>query len=341
MWINDGGQWVHSGPKLSATDAVGRAHQGYSVALSKDGMTALVGGPADNGGTGAAWVYTRDNAGRWTQQAKLVDNRAPGAGQGYSVALSADGSTALVGGPFDNGFLGSVWAWGRSGSTWTQQAKLVPLKATGFPNLGLNSVALSADGNIALAGGPGDNGGVGATWVFVRSFGAWIPGQKLVGSNAVGPANQGQAVALSDNGATALIGGPTDDAGMGAAWVFTKGANGGWTQYGEKLVGSPPGGGRARQGSSVALSADGIRALVGGPGYDGNRGATWVFELLATGLFSRAVWAQQAVLVGTDIAGGAQQGLSVALSGQGSVAIVGGPFDNGNVGAVWAFSLPR
>ena len=50
----------------------GGAQQGFSVALSADGNTAIVGGPADYSGTGAARAYTRSN-GVWTQQGgKLV-----------------------------------------------------------------------------------------------------------------------------------------------------------------------------------------------------------------------------------------------------------------------------
>ena len=66
-----------------------------------------MGGWGDNTGIGAAWVFTRSN-GVWTQQGnKLVGAGAVqvtpmAAGQGRSVALSGDGNTAIVGGPFDN-----------------------------------------------------------------------------------------------------------------------------------------------------------------------------------------------------------------------------------------------
>jgi hypothetical protein len=52
-------QFVQQGSKLVASDAVGAAAQGRSVALSGDGNTAILGGPGDNGNAGAAWVYTR------------------------------------------------------------------------------------------------------------------------------------------------------------------------------------------------------------------------------------------------------------------------------------------
>jgi hypothetical protein len=59
--------------------------------------------------------------------------------------------------------------------------------------------------------------------VFRRTgAGVWTQfGQKRVGSGAVGGALQGNSVALSSDGNTALIGGPTDNGGsIGAAWVF-------------------------------------------------------------------------------------------------------------------------
>ena len=159
-------QFSQQGSKLVGTGAVGPAEQGWSVALSADGNTAIVGGLADNRITGAAWVFTR-SGGVWTQQgSKLVGTGAVGsAGQGCSVALSADGNTAIVGGPFDNSNAGAAWVFTRSGGVWTQQGnKLVGTGAVGSARQGA-SVALSADGNTAIVGGPCDNcehrGGVG------------------------------------------------------------------------------------------------------------------------------------------------------------------------------------
>jgi hypothetical protein len=107
---------VHQqGPKLAGTGAVGYAVQGFSASLSADGNTALVGGPDDNDTVGAAWVFTR-SGGAWSQQGpKLigtgaVNNPFPAA-QGYSVALSGDGNTAIVGGNDDNNEVGAAWVY--------------------------------------------------------------------------------------------------------------------------------------------------------------------------------------------------------------------------------------
>jgi hypothetical protein len=61
-------QFTQQGLKLVGTGAVGQlVEQGFPVALSADGNTAVVGGLNDNGGAGAVWVFARSN-GVWTQQ---------------------------------------------------------------------------------------------------------------------------------------------------------------------------------------------------------------------------------------------------------------------------------
>ncbi len=326
-------QFTQQGPKLVGTGASGMAQQGQSVALSADGNTTIVGGNGDNSSAGAAWVWTR-TGGVWTQQGgKLVGTGAIGnALQGQSVALSADGNTAIVGGNGDNSYAGAAWVWTRSNGGWAQQGdKLVGNDATGNAAQGY-SVALSADGNTAIVGGPNDSNFAGAAWVFTRSGGVWTQqGSKLVGTGTISSPQQGWSVALSGDGNTAILGGLGDNSYTGAAWVFTR-SGGVWTQQGSKLVGTGASG-NAAQGTSVALSADGNTASLGGPADSSGAGAAWVF------IRSGGVWAQQSnKLVGTGATGNAAQGTSVALSADGNTGIVGGRLDNSEAGAVWVFT---
>ena len=202
---------------LVGTGAVGNADQGHAVSLSADGNTAIVGGFADNSNTGAAWVFTRSGE-VWSQQQELVGTGATGSALAVgSVALSADGNTAIIGRPFN----GAAWVFTRSGGVWSQQKELVGTGAVGNASQGY-SVALSADGNTALVSGDADNGGIGAVWVFTRSNGVWSQqGNKLVGNDFVCSSffcvELGYSVALSGDGNTALVGGDEDDS-VGAAW---------------------------------------------------------------------------------------------------------------------------
>ena len=234
------GVWRQQGSKLVGAGARGDADQGYSVALSADGNTAIVGGFGDSAKVGAAWVFTRSSDGVWTQQGpKLVGTGYVGSAlQGRSVALSADGNIALVGGSADSRGVGATWVFTRSGDgAWAQQgSKLVGTGAVGTSHQGV-SVALSADGNTAIFGG-GDDNYVGAAWAYSRSNGVWTQqGPKLLGTGAVGNSAQGSSVALSADGNTAIVGAPLDSGLGGAAWIYTR-SNGVWAQQGSKLVGS-------------------------------------------------------------------------------------------------------
>jgi hypothetical protein len=337
VWVftRTGGVWSQQGNKLVGADAAGSAGQGGSASLSSDGNTAIVGGMTDNGGAGAAWIFTR-TAGVWSQQGtKLVGKGVvDSAGQGISVSLSADGNTAIVGGLYDDNSAGAAWVFTRTGGMWTQQGnKLVGAGAVGSAGQG-RSVSLSSDGNTAIVGGYTDNNSAGAVWVFTRTGGMWSQqGSKLVGAGAVGNAGQGISVSLSSDGNTAIVGGYMDNHSTGAAWVFTR-SGGVWSQQGTKLVGTGAlGAGVIWQGGSVSLSADGNTAIVGAFFDDGGAGAAWIFTR------SGSVWSQQgSKLVGTGAAGKAWQGGCVSLSADGNTAIVGGSADSGSVGAAWAFS---
>jgi hypothetical protein len=282
----------------------------------------------------AALLFSHPAFAQFSQQGpKLVGTGAVGnALQGNSVSLSADGDTAIVGGLADNNSAGAAWVWTRSGGVWTQQGpKLVGSGAVGVAAQGV-SVFLSADGNTAIVGGWGDNNSAGAAWVWTRSGGVWIQqGPKLVGSGAVGNAQQGVSVALSVDGNTAIVVGSHDNDYAGAAWVWTR-SGGVWTQQGPKLVGSGAVG-NTQQYDSVSLSADGNTAIVGGNADDDFAGAAWVWTR------SGGAWTQQGPkLAGSGAVGNAQQGVSVFLSADGNTAIVGGNGDNPFVGAAWVWT---
>jgi hypothetical protein len=329
--------FIQQSEKLTGSEEIGEGGFGDSVALSGDGNTALIGGAGDNGGVGAAWVFTRSGS-TWTQQgSKLTGSgevSTPGypGGFGWSVALSGNGNTALIGGVNDNGGVGAAWVFTRSGSTWTQQgSKLTGSEESGPSEFGWD-VALSGDGNTALIGGSSDNSEVGAAWVFTRSGSAWTQGAKLTGSEESQRGRFGFSVALSSDGNTAVVGGPHDGNGPGAAWVFTRSSSA-WTQQGSKLTGSEEVAAccGSEFGTSVALSSDGNTALVGGRRDNGGVGAAWVFAR------SGSTWTQQgSKLTGSSATETGNLGLSVGLSADGNTALIGG-FTATGAGA-WVFT---
>ena len=258
---------------------------------------------------------------------------------GSSVAVSADGSTALIGGLPDVNALepGAVWVFVRSNGAWRQEGvPLVPNDPAGASEFG-ESVALSADGDTALIGGPADNApaggpefeGVGAAWVFVRTGVGWTQqGAKLTPDDEQGAAEFGQSVSLSRDGDVALVGGPTDKDQVGAAWEF---ASSGSTWRQQATLFPAESFGIQGFGSSVALSADARTAIVGSadtlhPGF----GAVWTF------IRSGAAWTRQGARLNTRTVDHCcfDSVPVVALSASGTTALVGSATN----AAAWVFA---
>lgn len=343
VFVRTGGVWSQQGHKLvpnNESPSGPNSAFGTSVAISGDGNTALIGADQDNNASGAAWAYTRSGT-TWTQGQKITPSDEIGVGNfGHSVAISADGNTAAVGAPGDNNAAGAAFTFVRAGNSWSEQQKLVGSGSTANSANQGTAVAISSNGSLVLSGGPTDGTTQeGAAWLFSRSGSTWGQvGSKLLANDEVSPFDSrfGQSVALSSNGSTALIGGPNDNNTTlgGAAWVFVPPSTGTtWVQQGSKLLPTDGSGPNAQFGDSVALSADGNTALIGADQDANNIGAAWIFNRSGTS------WSQS----GTKLAGGGETGFgffgsSAALASDGQTAIIGGPADTSETGAVWAFA---
>jgi hypothetical protein len=339
--------------ELTASDGAAGDQFGFSIALSGDGNTAVVGafGHTVNGNVyqGAAYVFT-NSGGNWSQQAELsASDGAAGDWFGDSVALSGDGNTAVLGasGHAVNGnqIQGAAYVFTNSAGSWSQQAELTASDGVYDDEFGI-SVALSSDGNTALVGAlfhtvNGNTNYQGAAYVFANSAGSWSQQQELTASDGAGGDLFGNSVTLSSDGNTALVGAYAHTVNgnryQGAGYVFTNSA-GSWSQQ-QELTASD-GAESDYFGNSVALSSDGNTALVGAYAHtvNGNRyqGAGYVFTN------SAGSWSQQAELTASDGVYDDEFGISVALSSDGNTALVGALVHtvNGNryQGAAYVFT---
>ncbi len=133
---------------LSPSDHAAGDSFGSSLAFEND--TLVIGARSKTNGStlfvGAAYVFTRPTGGAFTQQAKLSPGDVVlGEFFGHSVGLSGD--TAIVGAVGLAGFSnpnGKAYIFTRSGSSWTQQQKLVAADAASGDAFGF-SVAVSGD----------------------------------------------------------------------------------------------------------------------------------------------------------------------------------------------------
>jgi len=194
-----------------------------------------------------------------------------------------------------------------------------------FDNLGF-STDLSSDGNTLAVGAHGDdeNGtAAGQVRIYEYKNDEWTQvGNDINGENDI--SQSGYSISLSSNGDTVAIGGRlNNDAGTNAGHTrIFKYISNTWTQLGSDIDGDP----QTVSGTSVSLSGDGTRVVIGSPGVSTapyNRGKVRIFE------YSFGSWTQ----LGGDIDGEAEgdiSGISVSISSDGTTVAIGATGNDGN-----------
>jgi trimeric autotransporter adhesin len=336
VFVRSGGVWTQQ-TELTASDGTVDDLFGISVSINSDGTTLVVGAAGKTVGSntnqGAAYIFVRSGD-VWTQQAKLTaSDGSAGDVLGFPISLSSDGNTLVVGAGRKkvgiNDEQGAAYVFVRSGSAWTQQAKLTASDGAAYDWFGfLYSVSLSSDGNTAVigAGGKkvGNNDAQGAAYVFVRSGGAWTQQAKLTASDGAADDGFSTSVSLSSDGNTAVIGAGGKKVGnndaQGAAYVFMR-SGGAWTQQ-AKLTASDGAAGDWF-GVAVSISTDESTVVIGAPqktiGTNIKQGAAYLF------VRNGSIWPQQASLTGSDGAANDWFGFTASTSGDGNAFVIGAP----------------
>ena len=317
---------------------------GNAVALSHDGATALMTMSDDDADHGVGYVFVQRGE-TWTEQATLLPPEPPvgaGFGGGEGVALSADGNTAVIGAFLDdqsaeNAGAAHVFVRNPQTSEWTYQDKLIASDGDDGDWFG-NSVAICGDGNVVVAGTDQDDGGTGSAYVFVRDpkTSRWFEQIKLTASDAEPIALFGSSVAISADGETILVGAADDDeqaVGAGAAYVFVRDGKSWFEQA--KLT-ALDGSFVDQFGSSVALSADGDRAVIGALHATSGLGAAYFFAR------NGSTWTQESKFGVCDGESLDLFGERVDISADGQTALVGSRWRDIefiNQGAAYVYDL--
>jgi len=313
--------WTQQGKLLATGGAPGDS---FGDCVSISGDSVLVGAGGDDARPGAAFVFTRDG-GAWTQQAKLVADDGVN-GDTFGLALAISGDTAVVGAYRKNGDRGAAYVFTRSGTTWTQQAKLLPMDGADSDFFG-GAVALEDD--TAVVGASSKDVGQGAAYVFTRSGTTWTQQAKLVAADAADGDFFGESVSLS--GRTVLVGADFEnhagaaDAFQGAAYVFVR-AGTTWTQQ-AKLV-APDAEDADFFGYAVAVAGE--AAVVGAYGKNFDQGAAYVFTRVGE------TWSLQSKLLADDGVDDDAFGGGVAISN--GTALFGAYGVSENRGAAYVFT---
>ncbi len=222
VFTRSGTTWTQQGSAIFQSAGTAYDFFGYSVALSSDGNTAIIGARSGDGtitDQGSATIFTRSGT-TWTEQGTITQfGGAASDDFGFSVALSSDGNTAIVGAREDDSSQGSASIFTRSGTTWTQQQTITQTGGAANDSFG-QSVALSSDGNTAIVGAYGGNS-AGSASIFTRSGTTWTQQQTITQTGGAVGDRFGWSVALSSDGNTAIVSANGDNSYQGSATIFT------------------------------------------------------------------------------------------------------------------------
>ncbi len=311
---NSNGHWLQQATLTASNQLVGDQF-GHAVAISGD--TIVVGAHlADSGstsGSGAAYIFVRDAAGNWAEQAILSASDAWGSDSfGWDVSISGD--TTAISAPQNDAMgsdSGAVYIFTRIATVWSQQAKLLAADGLAYDSFG-SSLSIEADSVVIGASLDDDMGtNSGSAYIFTRNAAVWSQQAKLLASN--GASNDIFAASVSISGDSVVISSHGhDNAGSdrGAAYVYKRDAVGNWSE--QAMLSAADKSSWDYFGTSVSISGDTIVAGAPGENNAGGKdaGSAYLFMRDASGL-----WLQQHKLIASDAALEDSFGSSVALSG--------------------------
>jgi len=322
--------------KLTASDGASDNRFGWAVAVHGD--IAVIGNESwdfFDPPPGAAYVFTRDSAGVWSEQQKLTAYDGVG-GDYFGESVAVSGSTIVVGAYGDDDVgtdSGSVYVFtSDSGGTWSLQQKLTANYGTSDDWFG-RSLDVDGDTTVVAAWGYDYNGTIvesGVVYVFTRdSGGVWTEQQELTPRENVDYDWYGRSVAVSgDSVAIGAYGDDQIDLNTGATYVFVRDSAGVWSEQ-QKLLASDAASGD-NFGFSVAMDGDNL--VVGAYGDDANgtdAGSAYVFTRDTTG-----IWSEQVKLLANDgldydYLGFAGRGIGISAS----TVVAGAPLHDTSTGA--------
>jgi len=306
---------------LLGTERVGTQQNsrfGQKIALSANGTVLAVGAPFETNTVVADGVIRlyEHNGSDWTPIGTII-GQAAGERIGSAIALSGDGSRLAIGIPNEE----KVRVYDRNGSSWNLVGSELEGASQIISSEFGESVSLSSDGSVLVVGSPSEGADPQSPSGAVRIFdydvgGSWLEPEVISGSE--GGSRYGATVAISGNKNFIAVGAPHASSGgteRGNVHVLTFNSSLGWTSL-THINGE---GDNDRSGSSIGISNDGSRIVIGTTLFNGTEG-------LDTGYIRITELTVEAypVMSGGHIEGTiAEQhfGAAVAISGDGNTVV--------------------
>jgi len=316
------GEWKVKGTEIQSMED--NIAFGWSVSVSDDGQHIVSGNIADTNNDrevlGSVTVYTWAN-GDWLQKGETITGLHEKGEFGFSVDISNDGNTLVVGAHRADSERGHVNTYHFNAGTWLLHESIItgfiPFDEAGY------SISLSGDGNYLAVGIPNYDGpdiynpvtNQGGVAVYSWTPDGWqLHGPIIEGTQRLG--TFGASVEISADGSKVAVGAPQNKNSQGLVTgeilefeldLMSET----WIQIGQAIGGKKEG---ELFGFDVAMSSDGLTIAGSGP-FDlaylnEEPGVARVYKLLNN------TWLQY----GSDINGldsGDELGVAIDISGDG------------------------
>ena len=334
--------------KIYANDFAANDHFGYSVAISGDGNTLVIGSRNDDdkgSDSGSAYVFIK-NGTMWLQQQKLIaSDGAASDNFGWVVSISHDGNTIAVGAYRDDdkgSDSGSVYIFNRVNNNWSETKKIVLSNGTALDYFGYD-LELSGDGNTIIIGAYGDNDDVstnievGSAIIYEYDGTDWLFKQKLRPTNIGTNTEFGSSVSINYDGTRSVIGARRSNeiaTSNGSVFIFEKVSNV-WIET--KKILAYDAAINHNFGREVYMSKDGNNIFVTSNTSElaSNSGSVYVY------VYHNNDWVFQSKLYSNDLTASAYFGQSICSSYDGNTLIIGASglivSSKTNAGAVYVY----
>ncbi len=318
--------------KLTASNVVGGDYYGSSMVMSADGETLAVAASYSSGSSnqanGAIRILSKSGS-TWTQTASFL---VPSSGDDdyfdYSLAMSADGTTLVVGvQSADSSYTddGKAYVYKFASGSWSIFQTINSPTGANDDNFGA-SVSISGNGLTIVAGATkanksGFDADSGGAYVYYYNGSAYALQASLYGADTTSNDFFGNSVSLSHDGsylAVGAIGEYTSTNPHGTVYVYVRSANS-WSQQ-QKITAATASSGDLF-GHSLAMSADGYTLAIGSSSADdtatSNKSSVSIFK--RTG----SVWALEGSLLKSGSGTSEYFGHSLSMSFDGDTLLAG------------------
>ena len=121
IYENNTNSWVKS-DEFNGTDEGERT--GFSISLSANGNTVAVGADKHDAEKGATTVYSKNESNTWAQVGATIDGENEGENSGFSLSISDDGNTLIIGAYNYNNSQGTARIYNNENDAWVKTGQI-------------------------------------------------------------------------------------------------------------------------------------------------------------------------------------------------------------------------